>query len=231
MATGKIGSKQRQCPIQRHAGGKVPHWGKALCFFAERSERFWQPLHSLVRQGGGEKKIAPTATSFLWLLVQFFFHRPLVRPISKDIGDRTSAGPFFDRSTISQHAFVWNAIFVYNQFLSVAALWRSTCKPCIGVPLSLLLVYIPCVSRRPSLTVTGLSLSLAKPYTRLWGATPVFAIRKMTGLKAAMVKKWLPRLRDVPTDDWQEERQWSPPSLRVWRRFPSGCGRDYQSLI
>ena len=32
-------------------------------------------------QGGGEKNIAPTATKnflFLWLLVQFFFHRPLL---------------------------------------------------------------------------------------------------------------------------------------------------------
>ena len=36
----------------------------------------------------------------------------LVRHISKDVGDRTSAGPFFSRSTISQHAFVWGAIFV-----------------------------------------------------------------------------------------------------------------------
>ena len=30
----------------------------------------------------------------------------------KDIGYRTSAGPFFGRLTISQHAFVWDAIFV-----------------------------------------------------------------------------------------------------------------------
>ena len=41
---------------------------------------------------------------------------PLVRHILKDIGDRTSPGPFFSRSTISQHAFVWDAVFVSNQF-------------------------------------------------------------------------------------------------------------------
>ena len=58
--------------------------GKALYFFAERSKKFWQLLHSFVCH------------------------------ISKDIaaGNRTSAGLFFGRSTISQHAFVWDAIFV-----------------------------------------------------------------------------------------------------------------------
>ena len=66
--------------------GESPSLGEALYSFLERSERFWQLLHSLVR------------------------------PISEDLGDRTSAEPFFDRSPISQNAFVWDAIFVYNQF-------------------------------------------------------------------------------------------------------------------
>ena len=55
---------------------------EALYSFVERSERFWQLLHSSV-------------------------HR-----ISKDIGDRTNVGPFFSRSTISRHAFVWDTVFV-----------------------------------------------------------------------------------------------------------------------
>ena len=53
--------------------------------------------------------------------------------ISKDLGDRTSAGPFFGRSTISQHAFVWDANLCLEPILPVAtpvaALWRKTCKP------------------------------------------------------------------------------------------------------
>ena len=53
-----------------------------LSFFVERFERFWQLLHCLVRH------------------------------ISKDIRGRTSAGRFFGRSTIFQHDFVWDAIFV-----------------------------------------------------------------------------------------------------------------------
>ena len=56
--------------------------GEALYSFVERSERFWQLLHSFVRH------------------------------FSKDIGDRTSTGPFFSRSMIFQHVFVWDAIFV-----------------------------------------------------------------------------------------------------------------------
>ena len=57
---------------------------KVLYSFVEGSERFWQLFHSLVCH------------------------------ISKNIGNRTNinAGPFFDPSTISQHAFVWDAIFV-----------------------------------------------------------------------------------------------------------------------
>ena len=80
VATGKIGSEQRKVPVQKHAGTSLS-LGEALYSFVERSERFWQLLHSLVRH------------------------------ISKDIGDRTSAGPFFGRSTISQHAFVCGAIY------------------------------------------------------------------------------------------------------------------------
>ena len=38
-----------------------------------------------------------------------------MRHISKDIGDRKSAVLFFGRSPISQHAVVWDAIFVLNQ--------------------------------------------------------------------------------------------------------------------
>ena len=64
----------------------------------ERSARFWKLLHSLVRH------------------------------ISKDTGDRTSAGPFFGRSTISQHAIVWDDL-CSEPILPVAGLWRSTCKP------------------------------------------------------------------------------------------------------
>ena len=62
--------------------GKSLSLGDALYLFVERSERVLQLLHSLVRH------------------------------ISKDFGDWTSAGPFFGRSTISQHAYVWDAIFV-----------------------------------------------------------------------------------------------------------------------
>ena len=36
--------------------------------------------------------------------------------ISRDIGDRTNAGPFFGRLTIFQHTFVWDSVFVQNQF-------------------------------------------------------------------------------------------------------------------
>ena len=40
----------------------------------------------------------------------------IVRHISKDIWDRTSAGPFFGQSKISQHGLVWDTTFVSNEF-------------------------------------------------------------------------------------------------------------------
>ena len=77
--------------------------GEALYSFVERSERFWQVLHSSVRH------------------------------ISKVLGDRTSAESFFGRSTISQHAFCMGRYLCLEPILPVAthvaALWRSTCKP------------------------------------------------------------------------------------------------------
>ena len=83
--------------------------GETLYSFVERSERLWQLLHSLVRY------------------------------ISKDIGDRTSAEPFFSRSTIDLPAcFCMGRYLRLEPILPivtpVAALWRSTCKPCASLP-------------------------------------------------------------------------------------------------
>ena len=68
--------------------------GEALHSFVQRSERFWQLLHSLVRH------------------------------ISKESGDRTSAGPFFGQSSISQHAFVWTQSLFRTNF---AGCYASCC--------------------------------------------------------------------------------------------------------
>ena len=76
----------------------------ALYSFVERFERFWQLLHCLVRH------------------------------ISKDSGDRTSAGPLFGRSTIDLPAcFCMGRYLCLEPILpvatAVAGLWRSTCNP------------------------------------------------------------------------------------------------------
>ena len=78
---GKSVLNKGSAPYKSMLGEKSLSWRSSI-FFIERSERFWQLLHCLVRH------------------------------ISKDSGDRTSAGPFSGRSTISQHAFVWDDIFV-----------------------------------------------------------------------------------------------------------------------
>ena len=79
---GKLVLNKLAAPHTKACWEKSLSLGEALYFFVERSERFWQLLHCLVHH------------------------------ISKDSGDRTSAEPFFGRSTIFQHAFVWDAIFV-----------------------------------------------------------------------------------------------------------------------
>ena len=61
--------------------------GRSSLFLVERSERFWQSFHSLVRS-----------------------HFKRSRRI-----DRTSSGLFFRRSTVSRHAFFGDVIFSWNQ--------------------------------------------------------------------------------------------------------------------
>ena len=66
-------------------------WEKSLYIGRSslRSERFWQFLYSLVRH---------------------------IEIYGGGGGGQTSAGPFFGRLTIFQDAFVWDAVFVKNQF-------------------------------------------------------------------------------------------------------------------
>ena len=69
--------------------------------------------------------------------------------ISKDSGDRTSAGPFFGRSTISQHAFVWDAIFVSNQFCRLLRRLRG-CDVALASPMVMYVKSMACAGDVPS---------------------------------------------------------------------------------
>ena len=62
----------------------------------------------------GEKSLTWRSSLFLRGEVRMVLQllHSLVPHVSKDFWDRTSAGPFFGRSTVSQHAFVWDAVFV-----------------------------------------------------------------------------------------------------------------------
>ena len=84
-------------------GEKSLTWQSFFFSFVERSARFWQLFHSLVRH------------------------------ISKDSGDRTSAGPFFRSIDDLPACFCMGRYLCLEPILPVATqaagLWHSTCKP------------------------------------------------------------------------------------------------------